>query len=122
MRAFPNNSLAGLGLAMALNGIACSTTSPDTMGPRTESRLAGSIVLVDQTSRALELVDKGFRYEIKVAPGATIQSGRTPRTFENLKRGDRIVVVSRDEQQRATWIAVSGPPLKRPVDGAGEWE
>lgn len=120
MRASQNNFLAALGLAMALLGIACSTTRPDPMGASTASRLAGSIVLVDQTSRVLEIVDKGFRYEIKVAPGATIQSGRTSRLLANLKRGDRIVVVSRDEQQRATWIAVSGPPLKRPVDGAGD--
>jgi len=120
MWAFPNKSLAGLGLAIVLTGIACTTASTEPMSRGEHGRLAGSIVLVDQIGNSLEIVDKGFRYEVEVAPGATIQSGRTPQTLTNLKRGDRIVVVSRDEQQRATWIAVSGPPLKRPVQGAGD--
>lgn len=120
MWAFPNKSLAGLGLAIVLTGTACATASTEPMSRGEQGRLAGSIVLVDQVGNSLEIVDKGFRYEVEVAPGATIQSGRTPQTLANLKRGDRIVVVSRDEQKRATWIAVSGPPLKRPVEGAGD--
>ena len=85
MRVFPNNSLAGLGLAMALTGVACSTTSPDSMGPSTASRLAGSIVLVDQASRALELVDKaGTRFTIKAVGLPSISTITGPKDAAHL--------------------------------------
>ena len=76
----------------------------------------GSILAVDVPGRTIEMTDKGIRHTVELANGATIQSGRTPRDLATLGRGDRIVIVSRDSAGRATWIAVSGPPLKRPAE------
>lgn len=82
-----------------------------------EYRLAGSILSVDLKNRSLELTDKGRRHQVAVAVAATIQSGTTALVLADLRRGDRIVVVARDAQSKATWIAVSGPALKRPASG-----
>ena len=65
MWAFPNKSLAGLGLAIVLTGTACATAGTEPMSRGEQGRLAGSIVLVDQVGNSLEIVDKGFRYEVE---------------------------------------------------------
>ena len=96
---------------------ACASGAASSMCPPVGARLAGSIVGISYSSRTIELTDRGARYEVVVAPDAVIQSGRTEQRLSDLARGDRIVIVSRDSNSRANWIAVSGPPLKRPVEG-----
>ena len=104
--------------ALLLGGCA-GLGAPEPMAS-SDQRLAGSILSIDVEAWSLKLTDKGFRHEVRLAPEVTIRSGRTERRLADLQRGDRIVIVSRDSESRATWIAVSGPPLKRAREGAKE--
>ena len=111
-----NIALLGLLASLALGLLGCAGGPQKSMAPGPQVRLVGSVLAVDLSGRSIEMTDKGMRHTVHIASDATIQSGRTPRDLAELRRGDRIVIVSRDSAGRATWIAVSGPPLKRPSE------
>jgi hypothetical protein len=115
-----NRKIRSSGVLFSLLLAGCTGIAPSARMPTAEGRLAGSILSVNVRGKSLQLTDKGVPHEVFVSPEVTIRSGQTPRSLAELRRGDRIVIVSRDEEQRATWIAVSGPPLKRPVESEKE--
>lgn len=96
---------------------ACSTAGlPQGMPTTSQGRAAGIVLAVAPLSRTITLLDAGRTRDVAVDRNVEIRRGRETLKLGDLRRGDRIVIVTMSDTDTpaATRIAVSGPALQPP--------
>jgi Cu/Ag efflux protein CusF len=100
-----------LALSLAAASLeACARAAGVAVPAAPATRLAGNIQDIDLAASRVTLMDAGRLRTVDLIPTTVIRHGRTEKTIQDLRRGDRVVVsMAATPPYGARLVAVAGP-------------